>query len=168
MLMDVHQRGDLAPTIAPRVVNRGLRYAPQSFTPVPGSTLHLGGVGKNRICKQDSTTLVRNGDASGTIAPPHGETPTNGFQKGHPRYGGRRKGGNNHTDLRQMGAPVNAHLVTSALATDLVRFCLPPRWRGRCACERDEMMPRKIEEAEPAGACPMADGRAAKAGAGSV
>jgi hypothetical protein len=49
-----------------------------------------------------------------------------------------------------------------------VRFCLPPRWRGRCACERDEMMPRKIEEAEPAGACPMADGRAAKAGAGSV
>ena len=49
-----------------------------------------------------------------------------------------------------------------------LRFCLPPRWRGRCACERDEMMPRKIEEAEPAGACPMADGRAAKAGAGSV
>jgi hypothetical protein len=32
-------------------VNRGLRYAPQSFTPVPGSTLHLGGVGKNRIGK---------------------------------------------------------------------------------------------------------------------
>jgi hypothetical protein len=30
------------------------------------------------------------------------------------------------------------------------------------------MMPRKIEEAEPAGACPMADGRAAKAGAGSM
>src|ERR1700693_988920 len=26
-----------------------------------------------------------------------------------------------------------------------LRFCLPPRWRGRCACERDEMMPRKIE-----------------------
>jgi hypothetical protein len=51
MLMDVHQRGDLAPTIAPRVVNRGLRYAPQSFTPVPGSTLHLGGAGKNRIGK---------------------------------------------------------------------------------------------------------------------
>jgi hypothetical protein len=30
------------------------------------------------------------------------------------------------------------------------------------------MMPRKIEEAEPAGAGPMADDRAAKAGAGSV
>jgi hypothetical protein len=30
------------------------------------------------------------------------------------------------------------------------------------------MMPRKIEEAELAGACPMAGGRAAKAGAGSV
>jgi predicted DNA-binding transcriptional regulator AlpA len=28
-------------------------------------------------------------------------------------------------------------------------------------------MPRKIEEAEPAGARPMSDGRAAKAGAGS-
>jgi hypothetical protein len=27
----------------------------QSFTPVPGSTLHLGGVGKNRIGKEQST-----------------------------------------------------------------------------------------------------------------
>jgi hypothetical protein len=27
----------------------------QSFTPVPGSTLHLGGVGKNRIGKGGST-----------------------------------------------------------------------------------------------------------------
>src|SRR5271169_1736548 len=44
-----------APTIAPRVVNRGLRYAPQSFTPVPGSTLHLGGVGKNWIGKSHSS-----------------------------------------------------------------------------------------------------------------
>jgi len=34
---------------------------------------------------------------------------------------------------------------------------LAPRWRGRCACERDETMPRKIEEAEPAAACPMSD-----------
>src|SRR5271169_402646 len=59
MLMDVHQRGDLAPTIAPRVVNRGLRYAPQSFTPVPGSTLHLGGVGKNRIGKVQSMSNIR-------------------------------------------------------------------------------------------------------------
>jgi hypothetical protein len=29
-------------------------------------------------------------------------------------------------------------------------------------------MPRKNEEAEPAAACPMADGRAAKTGAGSA
>jgi hypothetical protein len=29
-------------------------------------------------------------------------------------------------------------------------------------------MPRKIKEAEPAGAGPMSDGRAAKAGTGSV
>jgi hypothetical protein len=43
-----------------------------------------------------------------------------------------------------------------------------PQMARSVACKRDEMMPRKIEEAEPAGACAMTDGRAAKAGTGSV
>jgi hypothetical protein len=55
------------------------------------------------------TELVRNGDASGTIAPAHGGDS-------YERCGGRRKGGNNHTDLRQMGAP----------ATDLDHQNYPP------------------------------------------
>jgi hypothetical protein len=40
-------------------------------------------------------------------------------------------------------------------------------WRVGCARKRDENMPRKIEEADPAGASPVSDGRAAKAGTGS-
>jgi hypothetical protein len=50
-------------------VNRGLRYAPQSFTPVPGSTLHLGGVGKNRIGKGQPSVSSSSGAPLYFVAP---------------------------------------------------------------------------------------------------